>query len=118
VADMDHEAAEATFSAYADGELRGEEKAALEAHLAGCEACRKELASFQETLRAVHEAQPVAPPDEFVDALKARIHERSRGRFFGKKRTYGLEIASLVMLAVAVAVYVVLRLADPSWLLR
>jgi anti-sigma factor RsiW len=118
VASMDHEAAEALFSAYADGELRGEEKAAFEAHLAGCAECRAELASFEETLRAVHEAPPVAPPDEFVDALKARIHERSRGRFFARKRGYGLEIASLVMLAIAVTVYVVLRMADPSWLVR
>ena len=115
---LDHDAAEALFSAYADGELRGADKAALEAHLASCARCSAELKSFEETLRAVHEAPPVSSPDEFVDSLKARIRERSRGRFFGKKRTYGMEIASLVMLVIAVAVFVVLRMVDPTWLVR
>ncbi len=49
-----------------------------------------------------------------MDSLRAQIRTRSRGRFFGeRKRSYRLEIASLVTLVIALAIYVALHLARP-----
>ncbi|MEO6950270.1 MAG: zf-HC2 domain-containing protein [Polyangia bacterium] len=116
---MDHEATQALFSAYVDGELTAAERAVVDAHLAGCEACTAELATFRSTLAAMRGAVPVAPPDAFMDELKAQIRARSRGRFFGaRRRGYGPEIASLVTLLIAVGVYVLLSVMQPTWLLR
>lgn len=114
---MDHEAAQALFSAYVDGELTAAERAVVHEHLAGCAPCTTELASFRSTLEAMRGAVPVAPPDAFMDELKAQIRTRSRGRFFGQRRGgYGLEIASLVTLLIAVGVYVLLSVMQPTWL--
>ena len=116
---MDHEAAQALFSAYFDGELTPDERTVVDAHLAGCEGCTRELATFRSTLQAMRAATPIAPPDAFLDDLKAQIRTRSRGRFFGaRRRGYGLEIASLVTLLIAVGVYVLLSVMQPTWLLR
>ena len=116
---MDHEAAQALFSAYVDGELTPAERAALDEHLGGCAPCTAELASFRQTLSAMRGATPVASPDAFMAELKAQIRTRSHGRFFGARRQgYGLELASLVTLLIAVGVYVLLSVMQPTWLLR
>ena len=114
-----HEAAQAEFSDYCDEELAPPARAALEAHLAGCAPCRAELDAFRRTLAAMRgaAAAPPAAPPEFLDDLKAQIHRRSRGRFFGQRRRgYRLELFSLVMLIVALTIYVALRMAQPLWL--
>jgi anti-sigma factor RsiW len=49
------------LSAYQDGEVTAAEKDAIEAHLATCEACRKQHAALQKTyqmLRSLPEIQP------------------------------------------------------------
>ena len=120
---MDHARAEELFSAYADGELPGAARTELEAHLAGCEGCRKELADFRATLDAMHgavnSAGSTGPSPEFMNKLRTQINVRSRGRFFGGRRPgRGLEIASLVTLVIAVTVYVVLSLTHPLLLVR
>lgn len=113
-AEIDHERAEALFSDAVDETLPAAERAALDAHLAGCERCRGELEAFKRTIAAIHGAAREAPSPEFMDSLRAQIRTRSRGRFFGeRKRSYRLEIASLVTLVIALAIYVALHLARP-----
>jgi hypothetical protein len=52
------------------GELSGEERATVEAHLAGCASCRAELAAFQGTRAAARRALAAdAPPARAHDAI-------------------------------------------------
>lgn len=126
VVTMDHAAAQALFSDYADDELSAADRARLDEHLHGCEACRGELATFESTLAALRANKAEASADlgpEFMDNLRSQIRVRSRGRFFGdpsqaKKRSYRIEIASLITLLLATTIYVVLSLVEPMWLVR
>ncbi len=116
---MDHARAEEQFSDYVDGELAAADRSALDEHLRGCEQCRRELASFQQTIGAMRGARSATTSPEFMDALREQIHTRSRGRFFGKRtRSYRLEIISLVTLGIALAIYVVLSMAQPLLFVR
>lgn len=66
----DHERFQADAAAYALGALEDAEVRAFEAHLAGCEQCRAELAAMQEAVAGLPESAPAiaAPP-----ALKQRV---------------------------------------------
>lgn len=67
------------LSAHADGELPADERAAVEAHLRECAACRQEL----EDLRMVDEAAlalPVRAPEGYFDSFPARVRERLAAR--------------------------------------
>ncbi len=114
-----HDRAMAQFSDYLDGALGPDERAKLDQHLASCAPCRSELDALEKTLAAMRgAARPEASP-EFMDSLREQIRTRSRGRFFGgKRRTYRLEIASLVMLVIAVVIYVVLQMVQPLLLVH
>lgn len=114
-----HDRAMAAFSDYLDGSLGADEKAKLEQHLAGCAPCRAELDALQQTLDAMRgTSRPEAPP-EFMDGLREQIRVRSRGRFFGeRRRSYRLEVASLVTLVIAVLIYVVLQMVQPLLLVQ
>jgi anti-sigma factor RsiW len=60
--------------AYLDGELTAEQRAAFDHHLSVCAACRRYLASYQETVRLERIANPQdAPPvpDDLVRAIVA-----------------------------------------------
>jgi anti-sigma-K factor RskA len=66
----EHDRWQDAAATYALGALPEDERAAFEAHLAGCAACREEL----DELRVAAEALPVAaPPMRPPPALKARI---------------------------------------------
>ncbi len=119
---MDHEAALASLSDYLDGELGTTERERVDAHLSGCDACRAELEDMRRTLSALRGAKVEAAPEpspEFLDNLRSQINTRSKGRFFsGKKRSYKVEIASLIALVLATTIYVVLSLVSPMWFVR
>jgi len=62
-------------AAYALDALDGDELRAYEAHLAGCERCREDVASFCETAAALaYDIQPLEPPEE----LERRILKAAR----------------------------------------
>jgi hypothetical protein len=65
-----HDARE-LFSARVDGGLTDDERRGLEAHLAGCPECRRELARFEATVALLHAAPPVRAPAGFVDRVLA-----------------------------------------------
>jgi hypothetical protein len=59
------------FSALADDALTPVERAALDAHLAGCAECRRELARFERTVKLVRALDPAHAPAGFVDRVLA-----------------------------------------------
>jgi anti-sigma factor RsiW len=59
------------FSALADDALTPDERAALDAHLAGCAECRRELATFARTVKMVRAMDPAHAPAGFVDRVLA-----------------------------------------------
>ena len=59
------------FSALADDALTPTERAALDAHLAGCAECRRELAALLRTVKLVRAMDPVRAPAGFVDRVVA-----------------------------------------------
>jgi anti-sigma factor RsiW len=65
-----HDARE-LFSARVDGALTGGEHRGLEAHLAGCPECRRELARFEATVALLHAAPPTRAPVGLVDRVLA-----------------------------------------------
>ena len=69
-----HSRSRERLSPYIDGQLSPRERTALEAHLAGCDACRRELDELRATTSAVGGLADVEPPRSF--ALTPRMLER------------------------------------------
>jgi hypothetical protein len=59
------------FSLLADDALTPLERAALDAHLADCAECRRELASFERTVKLVRAIDPANAPAGFVERVLA-----------------------------------------------
>jgi anti-sigma factor RsiW len=97
--------------AYLDGELAPAERAELESHLGGCEACRAALAAERRLSGALASLAPVQPPGDFEARFRARLareREAPAGwltRLFTRRFALGLGAAG----AVAVAVLFALR---------
>jgi anti-sigma factor RsiW len=112
---LDHTQASEMFSAYLDGELSAEDAQALEAHLASCDKCRGELETFKKIVGAAKGLHKMAAPQDLVRGVTSRIEKRSRGLFFHrKKRRPPYEMFSLLMLAVLLVVYIILKIAQPA----
>jgi hypothetical protein len=109
------------FSEYLDEVLDGPAKAALEAHLSSCEACRKELESLRSVLRELHSLEPVEPPLDFLAQLHERMEKRPwfqrvlRRLFFPLKVKIPLQLAGA--LAVVFLVFSVLLVQHPEYML-
>jgi hypothetical protein len=73
----EHDAARAQFSALIDGVLTAAEAAEVEAHVAGCPACRADLAQLRATVTLVRGVEPVQVPDGFAAAVRGRIQQLS-----------------------------------------
>jgi hypothetical protein len=103
-----HDAREG-FSALVDDALAAGERAALEAHLATCGDCRRELQRFRATVSLLGEVAPVRAPAGFVD----RVLEAARPAPWPRRLVRGLflpwpvklpmEAAAVVLVAVGVA---------------
>jgi Putative zinc-finger len=87
-----------SLGAYALGQLEGDERAGLEAHLEGCAECRAELTSLEPVARMLPHADPARfvgpaplPPPELGARIAATIegerrqeqHQRRRRQLFG-----------------------------------
>ena len=101
------------MSDYLDGELPAEEKSAFEKHLAGCIQCRTNLERFRATIGNLARLKKKAP-ESFLPDIQQQIHDRSRGRFFGRRwMLFGrvpFEWVSLAMI-IAMLVYYIATLA-------
>jgi predicted anti-sigma-YlaC factor YlaD len=105
------------MSAYLDGELPSEEKAAVEQHLATCIQCRTNLNQFRATLGKLSQLKKKAPRS-FLPDIQQQINARSRGRFFGRRwMLFGripFEVISLVMIVVMLVYYIVSLQSAPT----
>ena len=90
---------------YALGALAPEERSAFERHLAGCEACRAEVRSFNEVTGLLAQAAPAAEPPP---ALRARVLAEARQvRPIASQRSRmgWLAAAAALVLAVGAGIY-------------
>ncbi len=105
------------MSAYVDGELPADEKAAVEQHLATCIQCRTNLQRFRETIGKLAALKKKAP-QTFLPDIQQQIHTRSRGRFFGRRwLLFGripFEWVSLVMIIAMLVYYIVTLQSAPT----
>ena len=112
-----HAAFEEQFSSYVEGDLADPGKAALEQHLTSCAACRTQLEAFRRTLGKLGGLREKAP-HTFLAGIEAQIRDRSRGRFFGRRRLlFGripFEWASLLMILAMLVYYVLTQQAAPT----
>lgn len=75
---MTHDDVRAALALEALGALDGEEAAAVRAHLAECEACRRELAELEEAAASLAHAAPSAPMDaDRAARMRARLVARA-----------------------------------------
>jgi len=103
-----HDARE-QFSALVDGALTADERDGLDAHLATCADCRRELQRFRDTVSLVRRVAPARAPAGFVD----RVLEAARPVPWPRRLVRGLflpwpvklpmEAAAVVLVAVGVA---------------
>jgi anti-sigma factor RsiW len=105
-----------SLGAYALGQLEGDERAALEAHLEGCARCRAELASLEPVAKMLPHADPARfesapqPPADLGQRIAAviaserqRVEKRRHRRLFGG---FALGGAAAALAAVALAIFV------------
>ena len=103
-----HDARE-QFSALIDDALAADERAALDAHLATCADCRRELQRFRDTVALMRGAAPVRAPAGFVD----RVLEAARPVPWHRRLLHAvflpwpiklpMEAAAIVLVSVGVA---------------
>jgi hypothetical protein len=103
-----HDARE-QFSALVDDALAADERAALDAHLATCADCRRELQRFRDTVSLVRAVAPVRAPAGFVDRVLEAAQPVSwprrlvRGLFLPWPVKLPMEAAAVLLVAVGVA---------------
>jgi anti-sigma factor RsiW len=104
------------LSAYLDGRLDRSVKAAVEAHLAGCAACAREVASLGATRRLVASAGRLKAPEAWVRGAIAAASGRGRGPARREARVTARPwaVSSLAAAAVLAVVAVSLRLYGPA----
>ena len=102
------------LGAYLTGRLTDQERAALEAHLEGCGACRRELEELAPVARALEAADPdrilpgaEEPPAELGPRIIERIAEANRRRWL--RQAVVTLAAAISLAAVATAVIVLPR---------
>lgn len=65
-----------TLSAYLDEALAPEERSLVDAHLAGCAECRRELEALRGTVALLRRVEPARAPAGFVDRVVAAARPR------------------------------------------
>lgn len=111
---LSHEEVELRYDDYDEGTLSPQERARVEAHLAGCEACAALYRDLGATAAAMATLKSSAPTT-IGPAIEQSLNERSGGRFFASRgdgplaRWFfggpGLVLALVIMLAIIAAVY-------------
>jgi anti-sigma factor RsiW len=97
----------AKISDYLDGALTGDERDAVAGKIERDDAWKRTHAELVETRQALSGMQKARAPASFAQEVTSTIHQRSRGRFFGR-RTLGDRMPFGVLVAVAVLGLVVI----------
>ncbi|HEX4753710.1 MAG TPA: zf-HC2 domain-containing protein, partial [Solirubrobacterales bacterium] len=108
----DHRDWRLSLGAYALGDLPAEERAAIAAHLEGCEECRAELRSLEGVAALLPLADPARieqpaarPPADLGARIEAQIAaESSRERRAKRRRRFRLGVGGAVAVAAVAAV--------------
>ena len=93
---------------YMDGGLGTEERAAVAAHLSGCEECRREFEEYAEIRRVVTEESPLPAPSEDVMARLSKVARDSVAREkrpFWKRLPYSPILIPALSTAIALMVW-------------
>jgi len=97
------------FSALTDDALAPGERAALDAHLATCADCRRELQRFRDTVGLLRAVAPARAPAGFVDRVLEAARPRAwyarlfRGLFLPWPVKLPMEAAAIVLVGIGVA---------------
>jgi len=85
---------------FAEGDLDPEDASRIEAHLAGCQACRDFVRSLESTFSALEMDRVPEPPESFFEYLPARARARAgrSGKGLLLKLIPGVASAALVSL--------------------
>jgi hypothetical protein len=107
---------DARLDEYVDGTLGAREQAVLDAHLAGCAACRVALAELRGLVASARALpQRIEPPRELWTGIAARISERrqpARGPTWWRERAFWAGVSAAA--ATLVLVLRVYRLTGPG----
>ena len=102
----------ALLGVYALGQLEGDERTGLEAHLEGCAHCRAELAQLEPVARMLPHADPAqfeaapAPPPELGARIAATIAGERRKAARRRRGGFALGGATAALAAAALAIFV------------
>ena len=111
----EHAHIRARFDSYADGTLPEADDAEIRDHLLSCAACEAAFEKSQREQTGLSGLHKKSAPADFERQVEETIRRRSAGRFFGR-RAFGdrvpFELLAVIAIAVAVAIYVLLRLSD------
>jgi len=77
----EHEELRSLIAGYIDGELTGEERARLQAHLALCRSCREELEAHERLKEVTDRMKLITPPKETWERYWDDIYNRLERRF-------------------------------------
>lgn len=98
----EHRYIEDRLSAYLDGELTPKERAAVDAHLATCRACRLSLETMRQTIRWTRGLKPVPLPRVFtIQAPPQPVRAARPGLALPLMRAATVAVAVLFLVAVA-----------------
>jgi anti-sigma factor RsiW len=108
---VEHARAQELLSDYLEGELEAADRVAVEAHLSGCEECRRDLESLQATLQALSRLAAAEPSPDFMDEVRKKLKRRGNSPLdvsYGLDRKLPFEAVSLVFICILLALYLIL----------
>lgn len=108
------------LSEYIDGTLDPEQTQGIRDHLKHCDRCSQEFAALKAVADSMNSLEPVKAPEDFLERVHARIHQRSRF----KRVFYALFVPAPIKIplecagVLATAVLVALLLGIPQRYLK
>jgi hypothetical protein len=92
------------LSVYLDQMCSVEEKKTVEAHVAECAECRRELEDLRKTITLIAGLKEIEPPENMWEGIAQRIRKKSFWEIFVWSRLSGVAVATVTILLVAVTV--------------